>query len=145
MFAATLTGGMLAAMAAHPLLAQTTATGTTTAPVKERNAPASAQPSPEQDGAEARAKLNEQQAQFAASQIQGNAVSQEEYERQLKEVADARAKIEADAAAAQAAYEAEKARREAEYQAQMDKWRADVAACAAGDRTRCAQPATPPA
>ena len=56
---------------------------------------------------------------------------------------DANAKIAADAAAAQAAYEAEKARRDAEYKAAMEKWQADVDACKAGDRTRCAPPATP--
>jgi hypothetical protein len=125
----------LAVLAAQPLLAQTS----------ERNAPASQQPSQDQDGADARAKLNAQQAQFAQTQLAGNSMSQEEYQRQLQAVEDAKAKIAADAAAAQQAYEAEKARRDAEYKAAMDKWQADVDACKAGDHTRCAAPATPPA
>ena len=124
---------LLAAIAAQPLTAQ----------VGERNAPAAAQPPQAADGEDARAKLNEQQAQFAQGQLSTNAASQDEYERKLKAVADARARIASETAAAQAAYEAEKTRREAEYQAAMDKWRADVAACEGGDHTRCAKPTTP--
>jgi len=124
---------LLAAAAAGPLAAQ----------VGERNAAAAAQPSQAADGEDARAKLNEQQAQFAQGQLDTNAASQAEYESRLKAVADARAKIASDNAAAQAAYEAEKARREAEYQAAMDKWRADVAACEAGDVSRCAKQTVP--
>jgi fused signal recognition particle receptor len=123
----------LAVMAAQPLLAQGS----------ERNAPAAQQPPESKDGAEARAKLNEQQAQFALGQVRANSTSQAEYERQLKAAEEATAKIAADAAAAQAAYEAEKARRDAEYKAAMDKWQADVDACKAGDRSRCAPPAPP--
>lgn len=43
-----------------------------------------------------------------------------------------------------AAYEAEKARVAAMSAEERIKWEADVAACKAGDKTRCAQPATPP-
>ncbi|WP_332818764.1 hypothetical protein [Sphingopyxis sp.] len=43
-----------------------------------------------------------------------------------------------------AAYEAEKARVAAMSAEERMKWEADVAACKAGDRTRCAPPATPP-
>ena len=104
-----LVGGLLLTTVSSPLLAQA---GTApTAPATQRNAPASQQPSPAQDGAEARARLNAEQAQFAQNQVQTNSVSQEEYERQLKAVEDAKAKIASDAAAAQAAYDAERARR----------------------------------
>ena len=43
-----------------------------------------------------------------------------------------------------AAYEAEKARVAAMSAEERIKWEADVAACKAGDKTRCAPPATPP-
>ena len=43
-----------------------------------------------------------------------------------------------------AAYEAEKARVAAMSAEERMKWEADVAACKAGDTTRCAAPATPP-
>src|SRR6478752_6605343 len=88
----------LAVITAQPLLAQGS----------ERNAPASQQPSQDKDGAEARARLNAQQAQFAQGQVAGNADAQADYQRQLAEFEAAKAKIAADAAAAQAAYEAEK-------------------------------------
>ncbi len=46
-------------------------------------------------------------------------------------------------AEAVAAYEAAKAQHEAQvraYDVALAKWKADVAACTAGDRTRCAKP-----
>ncbi len=43
-----------------------------------------------------------------------------------------------------AVYEAEKARVAAMSAEERMKWEADVAACKAGDKTRCAAPATPP-
>ncbi|HWW59638.1 MAG TPA: hypothetical protein VN047_22305 [Sphingopyxis sp.] len=43
-----------------------------------------------------------------------------------------------------AAYEAEKARVAAMSAEERIKWEADVAACKAGDTTRCAKPVTPP-
>ncbi len=43
-----------------------------------------------------------------------------------------------------AAYEAEKARVAAMSAEERIKWEADVAACKAGDMTRCAKPVTPP-
>lgn len=43
-----------------------------------------------------------------------------------------------------AAYEAEKARVAAMSAEERLKWEADVAACKAGDTTRCAKPVTPP-
>ncbi|WP_336977936.1 hypothetical protein [Altererythrobacter fulvus] len=84
---------------------------------------------------------NEQQAEFAAGQLQNNANSQAEYDRGLREVEEAKVKIAADQAAAQAAYEAEKAKREQDYQAAMAKWRDDVEACKAGEIARCGQTA----
>lgn len=80
---------------------------------------------------------NEQQAEFASGQLQNNANSQAEYERKLKEVEEAKARIAADQAAAEAAYEAEKAKREQDYQTAMAKWRDDVNACKAGELARC--------
>lgn len=110
----------------------------------ETNAPAAAQPSPTDDGAEARAKLNQQQAQFASGQLDKNVTAQSEYERKLAEVEATKAKIAADAAAAQAAYDAQMRDYEAA-KAQSDQafaqWEADVAACEGGDRSRCAPPA----
>ncbi|KPL67951.1 hypothetical protein SZ64_07355 [Erythrobacter sp. SG61-1L] len=92
-----------------------------------------------------RKTANEQQAEFASSQLQNNANSQAEYDRRLKEVEEAKDKIAADQAAAQAAYEAEKAKREQDYQAAMAKWRDDVEACKAGDLAKCgASPAVQP-
>ncbi|MBO9603224.1 MAG: hypothetical protein J7496_12040 [Novosphingobium sp.] len=107
----------------------------------EHNAPASEQPSPAKDGAEARARLNAAQAEAAQAQVAGNVDAEADYQRKLAEVEAAKAKIVADDAAAKAAYEAEKARRDADYKAAMDKWQADVDACKRGERSRCAAPA----
>jgi hypothetical protein len=89
--------------------------------------------------------LNEEQAQFARTQLAQNAASQAEYERAtaeyqrgLAEVEAAKARIAADDIAAKAAFEAEKARIQNEHAAAMARWEADVAACRSGNYSRCA-------
>lgn len=89
-------------------------------------------------------ELNRRQAADAAAQDRANEASTAQfnqavadYEAQRTAVAQARARYEAEMEAhrqAQAAYDAAYAR-----------WQADVAACNAGDRTRCgvAAPTTP--
>ena len=93
---------------------------------------------------EGTSELNRRAAADAAAQDRANANSSAQfnqavadYEAQRTAVAEARARYEAEMEAhrrAQAAYDAAYAR-----------WQADVAACNAGDRSRCgtALPATP--
>lgn len=83
------------------------------------------------------ARLNAEQA--ARAKAENTA-----YEQQVAAAAQEEAAAQAAYADETAAYEAEKARVAAEAAAQRQKWEADVAACKAGDTTRCAQPATPP-
>ncbi|MCL6251741.1 hypothetical protein M3P36_11905 [Altererythrobacter sp. KTW20L] len=95
-------------------------------------------PDPE---AETRAKLNREQAEFAARQLAENEASRldvERYEREMREHEATLARMKAEEAAAQQAYEDERLRREREHEAAMDRWRADVAACQRGDLSRCA-------
>jgi hypothetical protein len=66
------------------------------------------------------------------------------YDQQVAAAAQQEAEAQAAYAEETAAYEAEKARVAAEAAEQRLKWEADVAACKAGDTTRCAQPAVPP-
>ena len=80
---------------------------------------------------EANAAINAQQAEAARQQLDQNAASRRAYEEAL--VAREQ-KIREE----QEAYEAEAAKRAREYEEAMAKWRADVAACEAGDLTRCA-------
>ncbi len=132
MLAPAFAGGLLLALAAGPLAAQgePAAQGATSA---SPDAPASSEAGVEA----ARKLLNEQQAQFAAEQLQGNAENQAEYQRKLREIADSQAE-------AKAAYDAEVARRQQEYDAAMARWKADAAACEAGEVARCAPPAASP-
>ncbi len=76
----------------------------------------------------------------AQAQVANNSMSEAEYQRQLKAVEDAKIKIAADAAKARADYDALVARQAADHAAAMERWRADVAACEAGDATRCGPP-----
>ena len=83
---------------------------------------------------EARANLNSQQAEFARHQLEQNAAERQAYAAAVEARA---AKISQD----QLAYEAAQKAHDAEirqYQEKLQKWRADTAACQAGDRTRCA-------
>lgn len=84
-------------------------------------APAPAQP-PAPTDAELLAKANAEQAKAAADQNAQNAANQQAYQDAVK------------------ARDAQIARTKAEHDASMKKWEEDVAACKAGDRTRCAQP-----
>lgn len=94
--------------------------------------------------AEARAKLNREQAELTA-RLLAEAEDRrrrdvEDYEQALRDREDVIARIAADDAAAQQAWRDEQQRREREHEAAMERWRADVAACAAGDLLRCAAP-----
>ncbi|MGQ2932303.1 MAG: hypothetical protein ACT6Q3_17650, partial [Sphingopyxis sp.] len=66
------------------------------------------------------------------------------YEQQLATIAQQEANSQATFAQETADYEAEKARVAAMSAEERIKWEADVAACKAGDTTRCAPPAVPP-
>lgn len=78
----------------------------------------------------ARAALNREQATKARLQLADNAASQAAYEA-------AQAAREEQIRTDQAAWEAEKTRLATEHEAAMAQWRADVAACRAGDETKC--------
>lgn len=80
---------------------------------------------------EARAAANKQQADTARLQLEANVANQ-----QAVAAAD---KSRAENAQAQLAYEAEKARRAREYDVKLTQWKADVIACAGGDRSKCAK------
>lgn len=66
------------------------------------------------------------------------------YQQQVAAVAQAEASSQAVFAEETAAYEAEKARVAAMSAEERIKWEADVAACKAGDTTRCATPVAAP-
>lgn len=94
-------------------------------------APASPEPTYGQSSPEAaRAVLNRQQAEEAKRQLADNAASAAASQAATLARED---QIRSD----QAAWEAEKARLAADHAAAMDQWRANVAACRSGDRTRC--------
>lgn len=80
------------------------------------------------------ARLNAEQAARARTD---NIV----YEQEVSAAAQQVAHDETEFVEETAVYEAEKARVAAEAAAQRLKWEADVAACKAGDLSRCAQPA----
>jgi len=69
---------------------------------------------------DARAELNREQALYAQQQLEENAANQQAYDEKLK------------------ARTAEIERQKQEYEAAMARWREDVAACQAGDTSRCA-------
>lgn len=97
-------------------------------------APALAVDTPEEQAQ--RQALNGEQAKFAAQQIA-------DYEARKQAIADEQAAQEAayqDALAARDAQIAATDKAHAEAQA---RWEAAVAACNAGDRSQCAQPAQP--
>lgn len=75
---------------------------------------------------EQRAILNREQGEFAQRQLEENAANQRAYEDAVK----AR-EIEIKR------QEEEYAQRQREYEEAMERWRADVAACKAGDVRRC--------
>jgi len=85
---------------------------------------------------ESQAKENQQQAELAQEAIEetneANEQARQAYEQALEE-------REALIRSRQEAYEAELARLAREHEEAMERWRADVAACKAGERDRCAQ------
>lgn len=82
------------------------------------------------------ARLNaEQQAKAKADN--------DAYNAQVNAAAQQQAAAQATFTEETAAYEAEKARVAALSAEERIKWEADVAACKAGDKTRCAPPAAP--
>lgn len=91
-----------------------------------------------------RERANRQQAELAAQQLAENQAGQDAYNR---EVSEREALIRRQASEHEAAmlnWEADNQRRAREREEEMARWRADVAACQAGDNTRCAPgPAVP--
>lgn len=119
-----------------------------TAQVKEAlaasrpSAPAPA-PAPRSNDTTGTQLLNRQQADAARAQQDANIASQQNYQARIEEFEAATAA----AAAARAAYEAEIAiNRQARdaYDAAYARWQADVAACTAGDYSRCQTTAPAP-
>lgn len=83
------------------------------------------------------ARLNAEQAASAKAEI-------EAYQAAVAAAEQQQAAAQAKYAEETAAYEAEKARLAAMSAEERMRWEADVAACKAGDKSRCAKPATPP-
>ena len=88
------------------------------APTRAAAAPA-AVPTPSAE--EQRAAANAEQAKAAQAQAQTNAANQQAYQDAVK------------------ARDEKIAREKAEYEAAMAKWKADTAACQAGDVSKCAK------
>ena len=88
-----------------------------TAPVDAR--PRKKAPTPSAE--EQRAAANAEQAKAAQAQAQTNAANQQAYQDAVK------------------ARDEKIAREKAEYEAAMAKWKADTAACQAGDVSKCAK------
>ncbi|MEO5707537.1 MAG: hypothetical protein ABIT10_11920 [Alteraurantiacibacter sp.] len=87
-----------------------------------------------------RARLNREQADFAARQLAENDANRRAYEEAVAEREATIVDQAAASAAAKAAYDAQVARAAAAHAAEMARWRADVAACEAGNYSRCSQP-----
>ncbi|MCX7676813.1 MAG: hypothetical protein N2Z59_05490 [Alteraurantiacibacter sp.] len=87
-----------------------------------------------------RERLNREQAEFAARQLAENEASRQAVARAVAEREAIIARQREEQAAAEAAWKAEVDRRAREYEEAMARWRADVAACQAGDFSRCAKP-----
>lgn len=109
------------------------ATTATTTPATEKKLPDGT--TPEERASTAR--LNAEQAARAKA-------DNTTYEQEVSAAQQQVAHDQTEFAEETAAYEAEKARVAAMSAEERMKWEADVAACKAGDRTRCAPPATPP-
>lgn len=94
--------------------------------------PPPAFPTPEEaDPVAETARLNREQAAFAGRQLAAN----EESRRAREEAVTASSE---EMARQRSAYQAEKERRERDHAGAMARWRADVEACKAGDRSKCA-------
>lgn len=87
--------------------------------------------------------LNQQQADAARAQQQANIASSQNYQARVDDFQAQSAAV----ASANAAYEAEMAanrQARADYEAAYARWQADVAACTAGDYSRCQSTAPAP-
>lgn len=129
---------ILAAATAFALIASGQAMAFQTAP--EPEAPVAAAKLPDGTTPEERsntARLNAEQAARAKAE---NITYEQEVSAAAQQVAADQATFTEETAA----YEAEKARVAAMAAEERIKWEADVAACRAGDLTRCAKPASPP-
>ena len=122
MIAAALT---LVTALAVPALTQEAAE---TRPAQEAPENTYGQATPEQ----ANAAINAVQAEAARKQLEQNAANRRAYDEAL-------IAREALIREQQEAYEAESAQRAKDYEEAMEKWRADVTACEAGELERCAQ------
>lgn len=149
MRAASIASVMALCVAGAPLSAQQAGTPATEAPAGETPDNGSMEPSavtlnpstPEEQAA--REAANAAQSQISSEQLAQNATNQAEYEarrasyeNQMKlyeNTVDSRAKAEAEYAQIKQLYDAIHA-----------QWEADVAACNAGNRKRCAQTPPPP-
>lgn len=83
-----------------------------------------------------RERLNREQAEFADRQLAENAAARQAYEAAQRE-------REANIARQQAEYRAAIAQHARDHAAAMEQWRSDVAACNAGDRSRCSKETGP--
>jgi hypothetical protein len=103
--------------------------------------PVSIPVTPEQARAEVEEtrRLNREQAAFAERQLAENAAAKRAYEEAVAERAANIARQQAEYEAALAAHRSEREQREREHARTMERWRADVAACEAGDWSRCAR------
>ncbi len=86
---------------------------------------------------QARADLNNREAALAEQQMVQNAVNRQEYDMAVANRNDVMGRLHQSEIAAQADYDAALL----DYRQAMRLWRADVAACNAGDAARCAPPA----
>jgi len=131
---------LLAAGPAAAMQTQTDAAEPAAAPVDDA---ASAQPEgkPLPDGTTPEERANT--ARLNAEQTASAKAENIAYDQQVQAVAREDAAAQAAYAEETAAYEAEKARVAAMSAEERMKWEADVAACKAGDTSRCAQPSAP--
>jgi len=101
---------------------------------------------PEQAAAEEseQERANREQADFAARQLADNQAGADAYDREVAEREALIRRQAADHDAAMLNWEADNQRRAREYEESMARWRADVAACQAGEASRCASSAPVP-
>jgi len=111
---------------------QTPTAAPTETPVAEKKLPDGTTPEERSNTA----RLNGEQASRAKAETTT-------YEQEVSAAAQQVAHDQTEFAEETAVYEAEKARVAAMSAEERMKWEADVAACKAGDTTRCAQPVAP--
>ncbi len=116
----------------HAAAFQAPAAAPTGTPVAEKKLPDGTMPEERSNTA----RLNAEQASRAKAETTT-------YEQEVSAAAQQVAHDQTEFAEETAVYEAEKARVAAMSAEERMKWEADVAACMAGDTTRCAQPVAP--